>query len=365
MLKQPLTGLLLSLLTGVLVACSSTPYTPVAAQGPAIDTSAFTPKVDNFVVLLDTSGSMDEEFQEREKIKTAEDLVASFNAAVPPMPFKAALGIFGRGAGTCLGYGAAETLYGLTSYDRSRFADALGSIECAASTTPIVDAITNTSDMLADDKGKTAVIIVSDFKWSDPDAVEEAVAALKAAHPGKLCLHTIKVGDHPDNDALISRIAGNTGCDSAVSADSLASAAAMSSYVADTLLAPVPIAVQYEKHTLSAVTLFDFDRAVLKAEGKAALQALAAEIKAQDMKVEDINVIGYTDSVGSESYNQGLSVRRAMAVKDYLVSEGVNADIIDASGAGESNPVASNDTAAGRAENRRVEVEVGTTSPAR
>jgi OOP family OmpA-OmpF porin len=362
MLKKTLTAGLLSLLAGILVACSSTPYTPVASRAPALDTTAFTPKVENFVVLLDTSGSMDEEFQGRQKIETAEDLVASFGSAVPPMKFKAALGIFGRGIGTCLGYGAAETIYGLSSYDSAKFASALGSIECAAGTTPIADAVSNTGDLLADAKGATALVIVSDFKWSDPDAVEEAVAALKSAHPGKLCLHTIKVGDEPGSDAVISRIANNTGCDSAVNADSLASGEAMSRYVADTLLTPVVI--HYEKHTLSAVTLFDFDKAVLKEEGKAALQELAAGIKASGMKVEDINVTGYTDSIGSESYNQGLSVRRAMAVKDYLVSEGVNADIIDASGAGESNPVASNDTAAGRAENRRVEVEVGTSSPA-
>ena len=77
----------------------------------------------------------------------------------------------------------------------------------------------------------------------------------------------------------------------------------------------------------------------------------------------DINIIGHTDSDGSEEYNQALSVRRAESVKDYLVSEDVNASIIDVSGEGESNPVASNATKEGRAQNRRVDIHVGVTTP--
>jgi outer membrane protein OmpA-like peptidoglycan-associated protein len=77
----------------------------------------------------------------------------------------------------------------------------------------------------------------------------------------------------------------------------------------------------------------------------------------------DIDVIGHTDSDGTEEYNQALSERRAQAVRDYMVSEGVDASIIDASGQGESNPIASNATKEGRAENRRVDIHVGVTAP--
>ncbi len=88
-----------------------------------------------------------------------------------------------------------------------------------------------------------------------------------------------------------------------------------------------------------------------------------AEIKASKAKVIDIKVVGYTDSVGTDAYNQQLSIRRANAVKDYMVSEGVDPGIIDAKGMGEADPVASNKTAAGRAENRRVEISVGVEQP--
>jgi OOP family OmpA-OmpF porin len=269
---------------------------------------------------------------------------------------------FGKGTDSCWGYGTTSKIYGLKAYNSNEFADALSSIQCAASTTPIVEAVEATTGLLRKEKGQIAVIVVSDFAWSDPSAVKSAVAELKAQHPDKLCLHTVKVGDEPGNEGLIANISGPADCGSAVSAEDLASGTAMTNYVATTLMTPVP-KMQYEKHTMSATTLFDFDRAVLKPAGKAELQQLGASIRSQGMSVGDIDVIGHTDSVGTEAYNQNLSMQRAMAVRDYLVSEGVNAGIIDVIGMGEADPVASNDTAEGRELNRRVEVHVGTTKP--
>ena len=68
-----------------------------------------------------------------------------------------------------------------------------------------------------------------------------------------------------------------------------------------------------------------------------------------------VEVAGYTDDVGKEDYNLGLSQRRADSVKQYLVNAGISTDRVLARGYGESNPVASNSTASGRAENRRIE----------
>ncbi|MCG6898422.1 MAG: OmpA family protein [Gammaproteobacteria bacterium] len=127
---------------------------------------------------------------------------------------------------------------------------------------------------------------------------------------------------------------------------------------------PPPPVIMYEKTTMSATTLFDFDKAVLKEEGKVALHELDDEIKAKGAKVVDIDVIGHTDSTGPEDYNLDLSVRRAQAVADYIISEGIDASIIDVSGEGESNPIASNATREGRAENRRVDIHVGVEQPA-
>ncbi len=116
---------------------------------------------------------------------------------------------------------------------------------------------------------------------------------------------------------------------------------------------PKPVA---EKVTLAADVLFDFDKSVVKPEGKSKLDDLAQKVKAINLEV--VIAIGHTDSIGSDAYNQKLSVRRAESVKAYLVSKGVEPNRIYTEGKGEKQPVASNKTKEGRAKNRRVEIEV-------
>ncbi len=123
--------------------------------------------------------------------------------------------------------------------------------------------------------------------------------------------------------------------------------------------APSPAAAaapSSEKVTFEADTFFDFDKSVLKPAGKSKLSDLASKLQGIDIEV--VVATGHTDSVGSDSYNMKLSLRRASAVKAFLVSKGIPADRIFTSGKGETTPVASNKTREGRAQNRRVEVEV-------
>jgi OOP family OmpA-OmpF porin len=103
-------------------------------------------------------------------------------------------------------------------------------------------------------------------------------------------------------------------------------------------------------------TNFDFDKATLRPAGKAKLDENVKTL----MAYPDINVdiVGYTDSIGTAKYNQGLSNRRAATVKKYMESKGVAASRMNTKGMGEKDPVASNKTAAGRAENRRVEIVI-------
>ena len=110
------------------------------------------------------------------------------------------------------------------------------------------------------------------------------------------------------------------------------------------------------KVTYAADAFFDFDKAVLKAEGKAKLDDLVGKVKGINLEV--IIAVGHTDSVGADAYNQKLSVQRAEAVKAYLVTKGIEKNRVYTEGKGEKQPVADNKTKEGQAKNRRVEIEV-------
>lgn len=125
--------------------------------------------------------------------------------------------------------------------------------------------------------------------------------------------------------------------------------------------APAPQAVT-ESVSLSAGALFDVNKDTLKPAGQDELRTLAARIKT--INVEHIDIAGHTDSTGAEAYNQDLSVRRANAVKNFLIDQGIDPRIMSTIGYGESRPIADNRTSAGRAQNRRVEVTLRGTRPA-
>jgi OOP family OmpA-OmpF porin len=119
---------------------------------------------------------------------------------------------------------------------------------------------------------------------------------------------------------------------------------------------PTPPAVAASKVTFAADAFFDFDKSVLKPEGRAKLDDLVSKIRGVNLEV--IIAVGHTDSIGTDAYNQRLSVRRAEAVKAYLVSKGIEKNRVYTEGKGEKQPVADNKTKEGRAKNRRVEIEV-------
>ena len=120
--------------------------------------------------------------------------------------------------------------------------------------------------------------------------------------------------------------------------------------------APALPAVAATKVTYASDAFFDFNKSALKAEGRAKLDDLVGKIKGISLEV--IIAVGHTDSVGSDAYNQKLSVKRAESVKAYLVTKGIEKNRVYTEGKGEKQPVADNKTAEGRAKNRRVEIEV-------
>ncbi|VAW70893.1 hypothetical protein MNBD_GAMMA12-339 [hydrothermal vent metagenome] len=112
--------------------------------------------------------------------------------------------------------------------------------------------------------------------------------------------------------------------------------------------------------SLQAGALFDVNKSTLKSRGKEKLNLLAVKLK-ETITTETVQIVGHTDSSGSDNYNQRLSERRAIAVKQYLVIRGINGNKINTLGLGESKPIASNTNERGRARNRRVEVRIRAT----
>ncbi len=119
--------------------------------------------------------------------------------------------------------------------------------------------------------------------------------------------------------------------------------------------APPPAPPVQKKIVLRGVN-FDFDKATIRADARPVLDEAARVLKEESAIA--IVVEGHTDAVGTESYNQALSIRRATAVRDYLAAQGIDRSRMTVTGFGETKPVASNDTDEGRAQNRRVELRV-------
>lgn len=168
-------------------------------------------------------------------------------------------------------------------------------------------------------------------------------------------------------DASWTPATAAVGCDGAIVAQAApVQAPAPAAPVAATPTPAAPVAAPVAastKVTFASDAFFDFDKAVLKPEGKAKLDDVAAKVSGINLEV--IVAVGHTDSVGAEGYNQKLSIRRSEAVKAYLVSKGIPKDRVYTEGKGELQPVADNKTAAGRKQNRRVEIEVVGTSTAK
>jgi len=327
------------------------------------------PKVDNFILFVDQSGSMYMTYEKVKAVKmaVAKQILADMNALIPELGYKGTLDLFAP----------FEELQAPAVYNRSNLGAAIKTIKdqqvIFGRQTPMVPGMLSAEEeaVLAGLKGKTAVIMLSDGKSNvggDPFAFAKEGSqkwpnatfyAISLAQPGAIDSTTGKHLQNEDQEKrgeAINRAFAQIGGGMFVEASSLyKDQAAMQKFVNQVFCTEVKPVVVEQKIVLRGIQ-FDLDKYNIKPEYQPILDEAAATLKAKpDVKVV---INGYTDSTGTPDYNMGLSERRAKAVFDYFVAKGISASRMQTVGHGLNDPIASNATADGRALNRRVELKV-------
>jgi OOP family OmpA-OmpF porin len=344
-------------------------------------------KVDNFVVILDTSSSMSDEYSGHSKFKIAQDYLSALNQTLPELNYNGAL----RTLGNIAGVPDKSTLlvYGPTKYSTAGFESALNGVKGFGedSSLPLSKAIAATGKDSKSAQGTTAIIIVSDGEDMDQMPVK-AVQVLKDQLGDRVCIYTIRIGDDPAGAKQMERIAAIGACGFPVVVVDYKTSSTMGDLVERIFLAkveklapkPVPVAKPMDSDgdgvtddkdqcpntpigatvdargcwTYAAVVLFDFDSAEIKSEAHPMLNE-ASDILKKNPEI-DFEVDGHTDNIGPAEYNIKLSERRANAVMEYFVSRGIDPNRLTTKSFGCTKPAAGNDTKEGRAKNRRVEL---------
>ena len=313
------------------------------------------PKVDNFIMFLDHSSSMKFFYKGvrivdlggQSKVVLAKSAMVEFNKLVPPLNYTSGVYTFAP----FKQYGA------MAPYNKAAVDKAIDPIsidyETYGRVTPMGPGLQELDKVLAGLSGRTAVVIFSDGDENlGINAVVEA-KQLQAKYGDKLCFMVVSFADSKHGEETLKQIAALSRCGCFVKGeDFLRDQAARVAFLRCGL---------YEEISDMAETVvfrsiyFDFDKYNIKPEFIPVLDEGVAMTKSKG----NMGVVleGHTDSVGTDSYNQALSNRRANSVKAYFVKKGVDANRITTVGYGESQPRADNAAAEGRKLNRRVEIK--------
>ena len=359
-------GLIVGLVLLMASCATAPPMAPFSPQNldGKVSSGDYVAKPENFVVVFDGSSSMAEPYKGslntgNSKFAVAKDLVDRMNKTMPALPIQGGMTAFG------LGKKPVTTVYGMTDYTQDGLAQSLGRLSSPAGTTPMGLGLAEAGTLLKDASGDIAIIVFGDGEENTTTtSALDAANALKEQFGDRACLYTVFVGNTDKGRKLMSDIAATSACGMATSADELASADAMAAFVEKVFLekapakpvakpAPLPVPQPKISWILSGVN-FDLNKAVVRQDAKDILQSDIKILKENpQIRVE---VQGHTCDLGEANYNIMLSDKRANAIKDYLVSQGIAADRLTARGYGEERPRFPNDSEANRAKNRRVEL---------
>jgi OOP family OmpA-OmpF porin len=312
--------------------------------------------VDNFVVLYDTSGSMDAMYKDTgmRRIQVAKKILQERNQLIPELGYKAGL------------YHSTTTrpVYDLKTYNREEFGKAIDNLTTTTRVPPSRAQVMEDLDkFLSGVSGRTAVFFFTDGQFVAPIKSELSPVSIAKKMVAKydMCLYPISSAQTPKQEANVEALAAVNECSRVIPFDALYG---RPEYVGGVLF-DVEDIVMVEEGVLTRVagvrvndTLFEFDKDDIRPEFTPELDELGRFLQSKPDTYVVID--GHADNIGSAEYNMYLSRRRAESVAAYLTNNyNIGSDRIVVLWYGSANPVASNDTPEGRALNRRAEVAVG------
>jgi len=306
------------------------------------------PKIDNFIILLDQSGSMYIKDQGKTQTKTeiAKEIMSAVNERVPELGYKGSFTVFSPD----------RTLVGPTKYERETFRQTIENLpdtgRVYGNRTPLGDAILQLDPLLSKSTGKTAVVIVSDGEKNVGTDAIAAARTIQDKYPS-MCFHAVSLADvYADGTELRTDAAAVE--QFAQDVFYTVETRKIAERVVEEVVAVEAAAVVPEGIELEPVH-FPFDQYSLTPKAKMKLDENLAKLKKESQL--NITIQGHTDAIGTEEYNHMLSKRRAQTVYNYLLERGISPERMETVGYGESQPIASNSTPKGRSLNRRSEIE--------
>ena len=359
------------------------------------ETVQYTPKVDNFLVLLDATQSMGDPYKGNQKLDLAKNFISRMNQALPDLKINSALRKFGP-----LPFSDELTIsvLGLAPYSKNTYEEALQKITRASGFSPMAAGINASKDDLKTAQGKIAMIIVSDWVelGDSPIALAEK---MKSQFGERICIYPVMVGNNPEGMKLMEKISKADKCGFVTYADQVASEEAMAQFVEkifftkSLIVESVPVKVAAPvvigdedndgvldnldkcpgtpadlkvdsdgcpiQETITLAIEFDTGKSDVKAIYNDEIKRIADSMT-KDPQTKTV-IEGYTDNVGKKAYNIKLSQSRANNVKAYLIDKfGIEKDRLQVVGYGSQKPIASNKTAEGKQKNRRVQAVIKT-----
>lgn len=316
----------------------------------------FIKTADNFIVLMDTSQSMNHRWQKdstKSKLEVAKEILINGDERLPDLGYNAALYEFSP----------FEALYPMGPFDKQKFSQAINSIKAdAEGSTFLPRALRNLEPVLQGASGKTVVFVFSDGSYSEIGGMKDpGDIATELAEKYNVCFYIIGDNTQTREQKRLEDMARSNECSRLIPFSKFVENPQYNSGALYLVKTSSEVQTLTEMKTAGATgdnILFDFNSAALQPQYHAELDKVGGYLR--DNPNSYAVLAGFTDSVGSEEYNLGLSRRRAESAAAYLMnSANVDEERIVLQWFGKLNPVAGNDTAEGRGLNRRVEVAVG------